>query len=417
MCFDETGRTPSRFPEFVYGWFSQFEINSKTRQVMVSEDWWRTEAVDRSRLNLLLALKSEKSRKSWEVVTFTEFLQEDLMLDELRFYLHCRALLFQGPQLKVSTGRFSALHYVSFVRVCEVIDRVMYKISSEERSQLKDQLQEKTRSKKNKITVEASLALRVMLEYYRREKKCRVILIKQLFEAAPKRDGVVGFHSFREICLNINHDLSETDLARFYRECWVLGHGRMDAHIFLLLANESPFFFRALRLRGEWDTPPINEHAQIDPTAGEYAQRMADGFRDFKRMSRSKLGLLKDTFTMMGCSEVMHHLKLLEESLNRKCQGNPEDYNGRSFTDLYKALWRLLVEMKLAYQQFNVSHIDYENDYLDIRKSCKAFIDKIMEANLNKIATDQAIQLIRENWRGRSLATVGRTSQSRRSVH
>jgi hypothetical protein len=134
-------------------------------------------------------------------------------------------------------------------------------------------------------------------------------------------------------------------------------------------------------------------------------------------MSRSKLGLLKDTFTMMGCSEVMHHLKLLEESLNRKCQGNPEDYNGRSFTDLYKALWRLLVEMKLAYQQFNVSHIDYENDYLALRKSCKTFIDKVMQANLHRIATDQAIKLIRENWRGRSLATVGRTSQSRRSVH
>lgn len=407
MSFDETGRTPSRFPEFVYGWFSSFEIDEKTHQVVASELWWRREAAERARLNLLLALKNDKVRKIWEIVTFIEFLQEDLMLDELGFYLHCRNMLFQGPQLALSTGRFSALHYVSYLRACEVVDRVMYKITVKERSELKGLLLAKTRNRANKLTVESSLALRVMLEYYRREKKCRVIVVKELFDAAPKSDGAIEFESFRDICLNINHEMSESALARFYRECWILGNGRMDSTVFLLMANETAFFYRALRLKGEWDAPPLNEKTEIDGTAGEYAQRMADAYTDFRKMSKNYITLLKEAFASMGCSDLTHHLKLLEDSIKRKCRGNPEDYNGRNLTDIYKAFWRIFIELKLAFQQSNYSHIDYEEDYKDLRKSCSAFLDRLLHVHMQKISTNRAIRLIQKNWRDRSRKSIG----------
>mmetsp|Transcript_32876 Transcript_32876/g.57433 ORF Transcript_32876/g.57433 Transcript_32876/m.57433 type:complete len:1026 (-) Transcript_32876:3693-6770(-) len=406
MCYDETGRIPSRFPEFVYGWFSTFEIDEKTHQVIASELWWRRDAAERSRLNLLLALKNDKVRKIWEVVSFLEFLNEDCMLDELGFYLHCRNMLFQGPQLALSTGRFSALHYVSYLRVCEVVDRVMYKISTKERSELKGLLLTKTRNRKNKLTVEASLALRVMLEYYRREKKCRVIVVKELFDKAPKTDGGIDFDAFRDICTNINHDMSEAAMAKFYRECWILGNGRMDATVFLLMANETPFFFKALRLKGEWDAPPLDEKTEIDGTAGEYAQRMADAYSDYKKMSKNYINLLKEAFSSMGCSDLMHHLKLLEDSIKRKCRGNPEDFNGRNLTDIYKAFWRIFIELKLAYQQANYSHIEYEDDYRDLRKSCSAFLDRLLHIHMQKISTNRAIRLIQKNWRDRSRKSI-----------
>jgi hypothetical protein len=402
MCFDDSGRVPSRFPEFVYGWFSSFKIDEKTHQVVASELWWGKEAAERSRLNLLLALKNDKLRKIWEIMTFIEFLQEDLMVDELGFFLHCRAMIFEGPQLTLSTGRFSALHYVTFQRVCEVVDRVMYKISARERQEIRDLLMDRTRNKKNKLTIEASLALRVMLEYYRREKKCRVIVVKQLFEAAPKSNGIVDFQAFREICLNLNQDISETSLARYYRECWILGNGRMDASVFLLMANETAFFFKALRLRGDWEAPPLNENTEIDATAGEYPSRMSEAYVRFKKMSKNYIRLVKDAFAAMGCSEFAHQLKLLEDSLKRKCQGNPEDYNGRSLADIYRAFWRLLCEMKLAYQAYNYSHTEYVSDISDLSKPCSAFFDSLLTVNLQKISTNRLIRQIQKNWRVKS---------------
>jgi hypothetical protein len=407
MCFDDSGRVPSRFPEFVYGWFSSFKVDEKTHQVVASELWWGKEAAERARLNLLLALKNDKLKKVWEIMTFIEFLQEDFMIDELGFFLHCRAMLFEGPQLTLSTGRFSALHFVSYLKVCEVVDRVMHKISARERQEIRDLLMSKTRNKANKLTIEASLALRVMLEYYRREKKCRVIVVKQLFEAAPKTEGIVDFQAFKEICLNLNHDFSETSLARYYRECWILGNGRMDASVFLLMANETAFFYRALRLKGNWEAPPLNENTEIDATAGEYPERMAEAYNHFSKMSKNYIRLIKDAFTAMGCSEFTHQLKLLEDSLKRKCRGNPEDYNGRNLADIYRALWRLLEEMKLAYQEYNYSHTEYVSDIKDLSKPCSAFFNTLQQLNLQKISTNRLIRQIQKNWRVKSRKEIG----------
>jgi hypothetical protein len=64
-----------------------------------------------------MALEQEKVRRMWEIYTFREFLMEEMTRDEMGFYLHCRFMLFEGPQLSHSAGRYSMAHFVLLSRV------------------------------------------------------------------------------------------------------------------------------------------------------------------------------------------------------------------------------------------------------------------------------------------------------------
>lgn len=138
-CSMETGKTPSRFPDFVYTWIGKFCIDEKNRNVSELE-WWKRDSLDTLRMKLLCALKLANARKVWELFTFQEFLNEELMLDELAFYLHCRNLLFKGPQLSHTHGKFSNFHYIEREYLNEIVDSIMYKLTGKERLDLKNQL-------------------------------------------------------------------------------------------------------------------------------------------------------------------------------------------------------------------------------------------------------------------------------------
>ena len=77
-----------------------------------------------------------------EIHIFKDFLDETLTLDELIFFLHCRFILFKGPQLSVPTAGFCVTHFVAKDRVYETIDRVLYKYKPEERKDLKKKFAE-----------------------------------------------------------------------------------------------------------------------------------------------------------------------------------------------------------------------------------------------------------------------------------
>ena len=145
-CSFETSKTPCRFPEFVYSWIGKFSINEKTREVTELE-WWKKDSIDSLRIKLLLALRQANIKKVWELYTFQEFLNEELMLDELGFYLHCRHLMFKGPQLANAHGKYSTVHYVDRLHVNSLIDSLMPKLSSKEKSDLKVQLHAKSKNK------------------------------------------------------------------------------------------------------------------------------------------------------------------------------------------------------------------------------------------------------------------------------
>lgn len=138
-CSIETGKTPARFSDFVYTWIGKYCIDEKTHTVTELE-WWKKDAIGTLRVKFLSALKVENTRKVWEIFTFQEFLNDELMLDELAFYLHCRSLMFKGPQLAHTHGKFSSFHYIDREYINEVIDSVMHKLTAKERLDLKNQL-------------------------------------------------------------------------------------------------------------------------------------------------------------------------------------------------------------------------------------------------------------------------------------
>ena len=61
ICSEDMGRKPSRFPEFVYSWLGQYEVDEATRQVKDVE-YKIEEKGNKARVDLLMALEQEKVR-------------------------------------------------------------------------------------------------------------------------------------------------------------------------------------------------------------------------------------------------------------------------------------------------------------------------------------------------------------------
>lgn len=85
----------SKFPEFVYSWLGQYQVDSQSRTVIMLD--LRENKPDDVRVEFLSELMQEKFAKLWEVVLFRDFLSEKSDLDELYFYLCLRQKLFNGP--------------------------------------------------------------------------------------------------------------------------------------------------------------------------------------------------------------------------------------------------------------------------------------------------------------------------------
>lgn len=94
--------------------------------------------------------------------------------------------------------------------------------------------------------------LRVLLEYYRNEKKAKQFIIKRLFKevggATP--NSTIPYQHFKDVVQQIQPDISQSDLAMLYRTSWMLGNGKVNFDTFFLAANETNFFVKCMQLRG-----------------------------------------------------------------------------------------------------------------------------------------------------------------------
>jgi uncharacterized protein (DUF849 family) len=108
--------------------------------------------------------------------------------------------------MQLSAGKFSFTHYVSLSKVNEVIDAVMHKLPSVEIDQCKALLKKKSIEKMKMNQVESSYFLRIMLEYYKREKKCKYVALVQMMEKMEN----TGFDNFKILCKNLNNEATET---------------------------------------------------------------------------------------------------------------------------------------------------------------------------------------------------------------
>jgi hypothetical protein len=353
MCSEETGRKPSRFPDFVYAWTGHFMIDENTRQVKNLERWQK-ERSDKWRLMLLLGVKHEMAKRVWEISTFKEFLMEELSTDELAFYLHCRFLLFDGPQLGITLGRFKHLHYVLLKKAKEVVDLIMSKLPEKLLGDVRSLLSEHARRKDNELQIESSLVLRVMLEYYRKEKQVKYRAIKQLFDTCRSNSTTaeITFFNFRSIVDNLKWDMTECQLAGFYRDCWAAGCGIIDHDTFFLVANESTYFLKSLRLKGVNAEPPLGADNLIARQESPSAELMSSIYETWQSTA-SSFAILKEGLTLMGQPEIAHFVLKLDNYIKKKGQLPPDEYNGWSIAETFKHLWVMILRLDLAFQEYN----------------------------------------------------------------
>ena len=110
----ENYRNYSRFGDFVFSWLCNFYVDDEKRCVFDRAFPAAPEIATRF-LDTLL-----KFNKTWELFTFKDFLEERSSPDEIFFYLHCRFLIFNGPQLKRFRGGFDYIDYVKLEHVLNV---------------------------------------------------------------------------------------------------------------------------------------------------------------------------------------------------------------------------------------------------------------------------------------------------------
>lgn len=105
-----------------------------------------------------------------QVITFREFLSADTSSDEIFFYLHCRNLLFKGPQLDYMESTFQPVHFIRFPHVRQVIELVMCRYDQANIEFMIGTLFKKCIKKNGIYLIDSGLVLRLLLEYYRAER-------------------------------------------------------------------------------------------------------------------------------------------------------------------------------------------------------------------------------------------------------
>ncbi len=275
------GKRISRFPEYVYAWLGTFGVDKETRNIKLLE-YTEKEAVAReNRRNLLLGLEAASAGKLWEISIFKEFLEEDLAVDELAYFLHTRFILFRGPQLAVPTAGFCVTHFVTKEKVFDTIDKIMYGYTADERKELKRKLVEFSKQTyKDANAFDYAMVLRILLEFYRREKKENFARLEELYSGAKKvsRGGrtILPFDSFYRIMAgDYDKNIGDQEVASLYRESFVAGGCCVSLDSILLTLSDTylpcnkrdrPFWVRYLRLRGQSSEPHYDARGDIDQT-------------------------------------------------------------------------------------------------------------------------------------------------------
>ena len=416
---------PTRFVDFVYSWLSSFSIDQNSRNVTELE-WWKRSKADEIRLQFLLGLSPEVSRKSWELTTFKEFLNESRTMDELYFFLHVRFMLLQSPQMLTTAGKFSRVHMVNLKFVIQILSKVFYKVCASDMEKVRNTLSEKAKTTRFVPMIDLAIVLRVSLELFKQEKFLKYSLIRNLFDKVPREaNGTITFFNFRHICKNLSSEINELDVVRLYRDCWTFSEGKLESDVFYVMANENGIFTKILKLPGIRSGDEILNltNAKLKNANIRRILEVVEGFKaGDKEMDMIKFGI--DNMGILELSEKfnkINHLMLNYLSLPL------EDLWIWTIEDLFQRFWGIIVACQSVFIECNSSDIKLlayrlrkeETGELDvnyIRKATQRFVDILFAMNLNKIKSNIAARKIQQIWKLRANRNLGIMSTVVKSV-
>ena len=411
LCAEDSGRQRSAFPEFVYAWLGQYTVDEKKREV-TNLDWSLKDQADRRRYSLLKAISTEKAKKAWEVWTFREFLMENSDLDQLSFFLHSRQLLLRGPQLHTTSGKYAVIHYLPMDHVTAVVDKLMAKLTITDRSSVKGMILDKARDRSGVLHVDCSYVLRILLAYYEREKKSKFKVLEELFQLAPKTEvkhaQFVDFSAFKQICANINQDLSDLEVVTLYRNTWKLGKGEITPETMFIAANETNFLYKCLRLGNFWPSPHLNTYNDVETGISPLNDCYAAVLADWRAKGR-RLEVLKEGVMRMGLLSVATQIGKIEGVLKRKGQLPLEETAGRHLGETYLRLWWCLCQAELVHlEQYGcILHTRSAGNYAssvlgavdDFKAGCRTFHADLHGMKVARFVMKLAVNRIQRVWK------------------
>jgi len=264
------GKTLSRFPEYVYAWLGVFTVDDDTGGIKWLQYTERETIAKKSRCDILLGLEATSASNHWELMIFREFLEEQLGLDELVYFLHCRFILFRGAQLAIAGSRSCIVPYVTKRRAFDTIDRVMYYFPMDEKELLKKNLEEFAKETyKNPDAFDAGMVLRILLEFYQKEKKQRFAKFEAMYlevrhNSSNYRERF-SFNDFQKIIIEeYEQTANDLDMCNVYRQSYIAGGCTITCDSLLLAFCETPFYIHSLRLRGQNNEPKYDNRGDID---------------------------------------------------------------------------------------------------------------------------------------------------------
>ena len=153
-----------------------------------------------SQENFYRDLMNVKLDQSWEIITFRQFLLEQLSLEEMYFYLLCQMLLYSRGGITTEIqflGDFCIL--VEYSAAKAVLDVTLNDFESWNISFLTSKLRERLIMKRGKEFIESGFFLRCLIEYYRIERSNRYRYISKLCSEFQDNQKGLRFSSFMSV--------------------------------------------------------------------------------------------------------------------------------------------------------------------------------------------------------------------------
>jgi hypothetical protein len=164
----------TRFPEFVLNWLERYDFEPSTKEIVV-----RPVEEQSSAREFYSDLMNYKVGQNWEIISFREFLLEEMSLEELYFYLQCQNILFRRCGITLEqqyVGDFIIL--VDFAVAKSVVSVILSEFDSWNINYFLGKLGERMIIRNNRQMIDSGFCLRCLLEFYKLERVNRFRFIE-----------------------------------------------------------------------------------------------------------------------------------------------------------------------------------------------------------------------------------------------